>query len=117
MFGAAGMREVRSGMGIASGRLHVRLGAGVDPPTRSVAFGIAHFDAAAVRLGCRTTAEAAGGSGVAQHSRSVRRQRKRTRQQANSQTKKLEEGKDAGDNLLKAHEHEADFEGGRQKNR
>lgn len=43
MFGAAGVREPRSGVRIVQRRMHVRLGAAGRAPTRCVPLGFAHF--------------------------------------------------------------------------
>ena len=104
-------------MRVARWSLHVRFYAGAGTPTRNVALGIAHFDAAAARLGRCTATEAAAGGDVTQHSRSVRAKGKRRREQANTQTKELKKGKEAREHLLKAHEHEVDFGENGEKNR
>ena len=51
VFGAARMREPRTGVGVAARRAKVRLGASGGPPAIRIFPGLAHFYAAAAHFG------------------------------------------------------------------
>jgi len=61
VFGAAGMREARTGAGFRCRRLESRFGAVCGPPARGVLWQIAHFQAATMRAGFRAVAITASG--------------------------------------------------------
>lgn len=90
MFGAAGMRESRAGMGIAARGAHVRLGATGGPPARRIFLGLAHFHAAAARFGLSAVAVAAACWDGAEQRRSVGKKRKRTGKKANDRAEQPE---------------------------
>ena len=83
MFGAAGVRESRAGMGIAARRAHVRLGATSGPPAGRVFLGLAHLHAAAVDFGFSAMAVAAARGNATQQGGRVGKKRKRPGEEAN----------------------------------
>lgn len=90
MFGAAGMGEAGTGVGVAARRAHVRLGTTGGPPAVRVFLGLANFYAASADFGFGTVAVAAARGDASQEGRRVRKERQGASEKANGRPKQAE---------------------------